>query len=86
MHLQLKEKLIILECSNLTQLVARASKIKQFIQEKEQKKANRVNRGPHLMSIIDSYMLMEIIDFSEKQLSEVMAVEIIKESLICASH
>ncbi|KAJ8555382.1 hypothetical protein K7X08_012878 [Anisodus acutangulus] len=52
MHPQLKEKLVGKSCSNLSQLAEKASQIKQYVQEKERRRASR-NRGSHLVSIIE---------------------------------
>ena len=66
MHLPLREKLIAQECSYLTQLATRASRIKYFILEKEQKRANRVSQGLHLIFIIDINDPGVMIDSLEK--------------------
>ena len=78
MHLQLKEKLITQECSDYTQLATRASRIEHFISEKEQRSVNRVNKVPHLVSIVDNDRPIEITNFLDKQPSEAMVDEILK--------
>ena len=65
----------------MTQFVIRASRIEQFIQEKEQNKANRINRDPYLVFIINNDMSMEITDLLKEYLFEVMATKIIKGRL-----
>ena len=40
--------------------------------------ANKVNKGSHLMSIIDNDMQVEITGLLDKQLSKVMVAEIVK--------
>ena len=78
MYSQLKEKLIAQECSNLTHVATRTSRIKHFILEKEQRKANRASKSPHIVFIVDSDGPIEVIDFSNEQSSKVMAAKILK--------
>ena len=54
MHPRLRKRLIALEYANLNQLIIKASRIEQFIMEKEQKRANETGGlGPQLFSTDD---------------------------------
>ena len=58
--------------------MTKASRIKHFILEKEHRRANRVGKRPHLVSIIDNDYPVEATNLLEEQLIDVMEAEILK--------
>ena len=54
MHPQLRERLVVVEYSNLVQLTCIASRVEQYIVDKEQRKSSCVRpQGPQMISVID---------------------------------
>ena len=54
MHPQLREKLVAVEYLHLAQLSSRASKVEQYVIEKEQRSSHRAGpRGPQMVLVID---------------------------------
>lgn len=80
MHPQLKEKLIGQECVDLSQLASKATRIEQFILEKEKRRLSK-RRGPNLVAIVEAQ------DSDEEEIdpiADIMGAELSEASLTFA--